>query len=204
MKATGEVMSIGRTMEESLLKAVRSLEIGVDHIYLKKFETINTNDLLEYIKKATDERLYAIAELFRRKIDLIKNLVFSVLDKHKTEAVTIPQDLDFAIKNYLFKLDGSETSFQDVEKIITKIINNYNDTQVLDNTSLSNLIKEGFARAISAYANNNPGSEFDNLKNEITNNYSDLLDLNTINNFLEKQITTETMGIWRLRATSLH
>ncbi len=72
MKATGEVMSIGRTMEESLLKAVRSLEIGVDHIYLKKFETINTNDLLEYIKKATDERLYAIAELFRRKIDLIK------------------------------------------------------------------------------------------------------------------------------------
>ena len=36
MKATGEVMSIGRTMEESLLKAVRSLEIGVDHIYLAK------------------------------------------------------------------------------------------------------------------------------------------------------------------------
>ena len=38
MKATGEVMSIGRTMEESLLKAVRSLEIGVCHLYMSKFD----------------------------------------------------------------------------------------------------------------------------------------------------------------------
>ena len=72
MKATGEVMSIGRTMEESLLKAVRSLEIGVDHIYLSKFDSYKTEELLEYIKKATDERLYAIAELFRRKVDLMR------------------------------------------------------------------------------------------------------------------------------------
>ncbi len=34
MKATGEVMAIGRTLEESLLKAVRSLEIGLDHLQL--------------------------------------------------------------------------------------------------------------------------------------------------------------------------
>ncbi|NLC96425.1 MAG: carbamoyl-phosphate synthase large subunit [Erysipelotrichaceae bacterium] len=72
MKATGEVMSIGRTMEESLLKAVRSLEMGVDHIYLSKFDTYTTNELLNYISTPTDERLYAIAELFRRKIDLMK------------------------------------------------------------------------------------------------------------------------------------
>lgn len=72
MKATGEVMSIGRNMEESLLKAVRSLEIGVDHIYLSKFDSYKTEELLEYIKKATDERLYAIAELFRRKVDLMR------------------------------------------------------------------------------------------------------------------------------------
>ena len=42
MKATGEVMSIGRTMEESLLKAIRSLEIGVDHLYLEKFDSYTT------------------------------------------------------------------------------------------------------------------------------------------------------------------
>ena len=40
MKATGEVMSIGRTIEESLLKAVRSLEVGVCHIYHPKFDKI--------------------------------------------------------------------------------------------------------------------------------------------------------------------
>ena len=34
MKATGEVMGIGRTIEESLLKAIRSLEIGVYHLYM--------------------------------------------------------------------------------------------------------------------------------------------------------------------------
>ncbi len=69
MKATGEVMSIGRTMEESLLKAVRSLETGVCHIYHKKFDTMPTAEMLEYIRKGTDDRLYAIAELIRRGID---------------------------------------------------------------------------------------------------------------------------------------
>ena len=69
MKATGEVMSIGRTMEESLLKAVRSLETGVCHIYHKKFDAMGTSDMLEYIRKATDDRLYAIAELIRRGVD---------------------------------------------------------------------------------------------------------------------------------------
>ena len=69
MKATGEVMSIGRTMEESLLKAVRSLETGVCHIYHKKFDEMHTADMLEYVRKATDDRLYAIAELIRRGVD---------------------------------------------------------------------------------------------------------------------------------------
>ena len=69
MKATGEVMSIGRTMEESLLKAVRSLETGVCHIYHKKFDSMPTAEMLDYIRKATDDRLYAIAELIRRGVD---------------------------------------------------------------------------------------------------------------------------------------
>ncbi|XMB86100.1 carbamoyl-phosphate synthase large subunit [Mycoplasmatota bacterium WC44] len=69
MKATGEVMSIGRTLEESLLKAVRSLETGVDHIYLSKFDEFTISELLEYIVDATDVRLYAIAELMRRGVD---------------------------------------------------------------------------------------------------------------------------------------
>ena len=66
MKATGEVMSVGRTMEESLLKGIRSLEIGVYHLYNAKFDDYTTEELLQYIKKGTDDRIYAIAELLRR------------------------------------------------------------------------------------------------------------------------------------------
>ena len=71
MKATGEVMSIGRTMEESLLKAMRSLETGVCHIYHKKFDDWTNDRLLEYIAEPTDDRLYAIAQLIRGGVDLV-------------------------------------------------------------------------------------------------------------------------------------
>ncbi len=70
MKATGEVMSVGRTMEESLLKAVRSLETGVCHIYHKKFDDWTVDRMLSYIKEGTDDRLYAIAQLIRNGVDL--------------------------------------------------------------------------------------------------------------------------------------
>ena len=66
MKATGETMSVGRTMEESLLKAVRSLEIGLFHLHNSKFDDYKTEDLMEYIAIGTDDRVYAIAELLRR------------------------------------------------------------------------------------------------------------------------------------------
>ena len=69
MKATGEVMSIGRTIEESLLKAIRSLEIGLCHLHHKKFDKVCEAELLDYIKIGTDDRIYAIAELLRRGCD---------------------------------------------------------------------------------------------------------------------------------------
>ena len=72
MKATGEVMAIGRTMEESMLKAVRSLETGVCHLYSKKFDTYTEDELLKYIKNGTDDRLFAIAQLIRLNTDLIR------------------------------------------------------------------------------------------------------------------------------------
>ena len=70
MKATGEVMSVGRTFEESLLKAIRSLETGVNHLYMQKFETEETDSLMEYIKIGTDDRIYVIAELLRRGVEV--------------------------------------------------------------------------------------------------------------------------------------
>ena len=65
MKATGEVMSIGRTLEESILKAVRSLEIGLCHLHHHKFDGMDKAKLMEYIRNGTDDRVYAIAELLR-------------------------------------------------------------------------------------------------------------------------------------------
>ena len=65
MKATGEVMSIGRTFEESLLKAVRSLEIGLHHLHSPKFDGMSAAELMEYVKIGTDDRIYAIAQLLR-------------------------------------------------------------------------------------------------------------------------------------------
>lgn len=68
MKATGEVMSIGRTAEESLLKAIRSLEIGLCHLHHPKFDSVDTDVMLNYVKNGSDDRIYAIAELLRRGV----------------------------------------------------------------------------------------------------------------------------------------
>lgn len=66
MKATGEVMSVGRTFEESLLKAIRSLETGLCHLHSSKFDDRSVEELSDYIKNGSDDRIYAVAELLRR------------------------------------------------------------------------------------------------------------------------------------------
>jgi len=66
MKATGEVMSVGRTIEESLLKAIRSLEIGAYHLHEPKFDNMSVEALYDYITKDTDDRIFALAELLRK------------------------------------------------------------------------------------------------------------------------------------------
>jgi len=65
MKATGEVMSVGRTFEASLLKAVRSLETGLFHLHSPKFDGWSFDALLSYVRTGTDDRIFAIAELLR-------------------------------------------------------------------------------------------------------------------------------------------
>ena len=66
MKATGEVMGIGANLEEALLKGTRSLEYGVNHIYLSKFDDMTKEELLEYIKEFRSDNIFAIAELMAR------------------------------------------------------------------------------------------------------------------------------------------
>jgi len=66
MKATGEVMGIGSNLEECMLKSVRSLETGVCHLHLAKFDSESTENLLEYVKEFRADTLYAVTELLRR------------------------------------------------------------------------------------------------------------------------------------------
>lgn len=70
MKATGEVMGIGSTLEECFLKSVRSLEIGVCHFHLAKFDSLTEDELLSYISEFRDDNVYAICELLRRGVSV--------------------------------------------------------------------------------------------------------------------------------------
>ena len=71
MKATGEVMSVGRSFEESFLKAIRSLEDHKIHLHMEKFDScrMSVEQLLDYIRGDTDDRIYAIAQLMWLGID---------------------------------------------------------------------------------------------------------------------------------------
>ena len=88
MKATGEVMAIGRNMEESILKAIRSLEIDEDYLQLSGADSQTDSELENQLVNATDQRIFYLAEAIRREYtieeisELTKiNLVF--LDKLK-------------------------------------------------------------------------------------------------------------------------
>ncbi|MGM8214405.1 carbamoyl-phosphate synthase large subunit [Bacillaceae bacterium W0354] len=75
MKATGEVMGIGHNFEESLLKAVRSLELQVNDLFVNHIRHLTSEQIVSRLKKADDERLFIIAEAFRRD--------FSIDDVHE-------------------------------------------------------------------------------------------------------------------------
>ena len=72
MKATGEVMGIGANLEECLLKSVRSLEIGVCHFRLAKFDNMPTGEIEEYLGQFRDDGIFAVAELLRRGLSIEK------------------------------------------------------------------------------------------------------------------------------------
>ena len=66
MKATGECMGIGSNLEECILKSVRSLEIGICHLHMAKFDGMTDADITEYIREFHDDNAFGVAELLRR------------------------------------------------------------------------------------------------------------------------------------------
>ncbi|MBA1392704.1 carbamoyl-phosphate synthase large subunit, partial [Lactobacillus sp. XV13L] len=72
MKATGEVMAIGRTLEEATLKAVRSLEIGLIDLQNPDLQQLTTEQLEQGLIQPQDDRLFYLAEALRRGYSLEK------------------------------------------------------------------------------------------------------------------------------------
>ena len=87
MKATGEVMSIGRSFEESLLKSIRSLENKVNHLEIEYLKEKSPDELLEFISKHTDERIFAIAEAFRKGVNIDDIYLLTKIDRFFLEKI---------------------------------------------------------------------------------------------------------------------
>lgn len=83
MKATGEVMAIGRNFEESLQKAIRSLETGIRHIGLKTKQAaaLTAEEIERRIRVCDDERLFIIGDALRRGYDWEQIVEWSKIDK---------------------------------------------------------------------------------------------------------------------------
>lgn len=92
-------MGVGRTFEESLLKAVRSLEVGVFHIYKAGFDSMSPEELLDYIKIGTDDRIYAIAELLRKDCPPDKISFETKIDRFFVDKLKKIVDEENALRN---------------------------------------------------------------------------------------------------------
>ena len=68
MKATGEVMAIGTSFEQAMMKAVRSIELGLDTMNLKKLEKYSTDEIRERLHLVDDERSFTVFEALKRGI----------------------------------------------------------------------------------------------------------------------------------------
>ena len=88
MKATGEVMGIGSTLEECLLKGVRSLEIGACHFHLPKFDHMTQEQLLSYLEEFRDDNIFAVTELLRRGVTVEKLHDVTKITAHFLEALS--------------------------------------------------------------------------------------------------------------------
>ena len=105
MKATGEVMGIGSNLEECLLKGIRSLEVGVHHIYHHKFDNMSDDELRAYISEFRDDNIFAIAELIYRgaTVEEIHNI--TKITQFFLEAIKNIVDMEEILKAHVFDLE---------------------------------------------------------------------------------------------------
>ena len=105
MKATGEVMGIGSTLEECLLKGIRSLEVGVNHIYHHKFDDMSDVEILEYIHQFRDDNIFAIAELLARGITVEQVHEITQITPFFLEAIKRIVEMEETLKAHPYELE---------------------------------------------------------------------------------------------------
>ena len=102
MKATGEVMGIGSTLEEAFLKGIRSLEIGVNHLYHAKFDTMSKEEMLEYVKEFHSDNIFAIAELLYHGVSVDELHRITQITPLFLEAIKRIIDMEEALRVQVF------------------------------------------------------------------------------------------------------
>ena len=105
MKATGEIMGIGSNLEECLLKGMRSLEIGVCHVYHAKFDNMSNEEILDYISVFRDDNIFAIAEILARGVSVEKVHEITQITPFFLQAIKNIVDMEETLKASPFDLE---------------------------------------------------------------------------------------------------
>ncbi|OIL39326.1 carbamoyl phosphate synthase large subunit [Oenococcus oeni] len=118
MKATGEVMAIGRNFETALMKAIRSLEIGTFALDDLTYSDLSNQDLLNRLMPATDERLFMVADLLRRGITIGQIHEKSQIDEFFLDKILhlieIEKELKMHVLDFKILKIAQENGFPDV------------------------------------------------------------------------------------------
>ena len=104
MKATGEIMGIGSTLEEAFLKGIRSLEIGVNHLYHAKFDNMSKEEMLEYVKEFHSDNIFAIAELLYHGVTVDELHKITQITPLFLESIKRIIDMEEALRGKAFDL----------------------------------------------------------------------------------------------------
>ena len=167
MKATGEVMAIGRTFEEALMKAVRGAEIGVDSLNLPAFAQESDDKIREHVGECTDQRLFAIFQALKRKIMSVAEIHrVTMIDEwflEKLNLLVAMEENFAAIKNgerdftQEFYLEAKRLGYPDV------VIEKLTGRKIVG--ASGNLAEENLAREILA---ENSGASFCASENSVS------------------------------------